>query len=213
MLYLCTQWYKHNKSVPNSTNKLWLMPKVKQFNKNNAINMALDVFWEKGYKGTSLTDLTESLGIGKGSFYNTYKSKRGLFEQCILVFQKNSVSNLKESLHTEKDVKKGLLNYLLKTLEDAVNDERHRGCFMTNISTELGSSDEEIAQVMNDYYLTMKVIITNYLQNGSELKNNAINEIANTIITFFIGLTVRVKLQNDKAQIEKSIHCLIESLF
>ena len=189
------------------------MPKIEQFDKNKAVQMALDVFWEKGYKGTSLTDLTESLGIGKGSFYNTFKSKRVLFEQCIYVFQESSLNNLKEKLHTEVDVKKGLHNYLIETLEDAMNDKRHRGCFMTNISTELGASDEEIAHMMNDYYSKMKVIITNYLKHGSDLQNNAITEIADTVITFFIGMTVQVKLQNDKTQIENSIHRLIESLF
>lgn len=190
------------------------MSKIKQFNKSKAIQIALDVFWEKGYKGTSLTDLTESLGIGKGSFYNTFKSKRVLFEQCIDVFKENSINNLKEILHTEKEVKKGLLNYLKKTLQDAVNDQKHRGCFMTNISTELGASDTEIAQMMNDYYFKMKEVITNYLKNGSTLQNNTIKEIADTFITFFIGMTVEVKLQNDnKDQIETSIDRLLKSLF
>lgn len=188
------------------------MPKIEQFDKNKAIQLALDVFWEKGYKGTSLTDLTETLGIGKGSFYNTFKSKRGLFELCILVFQENSVNNLKKKLDAEVDVKRGLQNYLKATFEDAVNDQKHRGCFMTNISTELGASDEDIAQMMNDYYDKMKVIITNYLKDRSNLQNKTIIEISNTFITFFIGMTVQVKLQNEKMQIDKSIDCLIESL-
>ena len=210
MFYICTYKYKHSKYVLKSTNK---MPKIEQFDKSKAVQMALDVFWEKGYKGTSLTDLTESLGIGKGSFYNTFKSKRVLFEQCIHVFQENSVKNLKEKLHAEEDAKKGLHHYLKVTLEDAINDQKHKGCFMTNIATELGASDEDIAHMLNDYYAKMKVVLTDYLKNRSDLQNKTIKEITDTIITFFIGMTVEVKLQNNKSQIEKSIDHLIESFF
>ena len=189
------------------------MPKSEQFHKNKAIQIALDLFWLNGFKGTSLSDLTHAIGIGKGSFYNTFKSKRALFEQCIDVFKENSVNNLRGKLRAEKDVKKGLQNYLLLTLEDAVNDQKHRGCFMTNISAEMGASDEEIGKMMNIYYAEMKAIISDYLKNGSDLPSENINEITNTIITFFIGMTVQVKLQSDKAQIEQSIYRLIQTLF
>jgi hypothetical protein len=45
----------------------------------------------------------------------------------------------------------------------------------------------------------------------SELENKTIKEIPDTIITFFIGMTVEVKLQSDRTQIKNSIHRLIQT--
>ncbi len=189
------------------------MPRVELFDKYVAIEKAMNVFWQKGYKGTSLTDLTDAISIGKGSFYNTFKSKRALFEQCINAYKDNSINNLKDILHAEKDVKKGLSNFLKINFEYAINDPQHKGCFLTNTCTELAASDETIAQIMNDHYMAMKTIMANYLKNGSELQNRAIKQITDIIITFFIGMTVEVKLQNNKNKIEKSINQLLQALF
>ena len=189
------------------------MPRVELFDKYDAIQKAMNVFWQKGYKGTSLTDLTDTLGIGKGSFYNTFKSKRALFEQCINAYRGNSINTLKEILHAEEDVKKGLGNFLKMNLEYASNDPQHKGCFLTNTCTELAASDETIAQIMNDHYTTMKTIIIDYLNNGSELDKRTVKQFTDIIITFFIGMTVEVKLPNKKNQIEKSINQLLQILF
>ena len=189
------------------------MSKAERFNKDHSIQGAMNVFWKKGYKRTSLSDLTHVMGIGKGSFYNTFKSKRALFELCISAYRDYSLYNLKDKLYAEKDVKKGLRNFLITTLVYAIDDDEKKGCLITNTCSEMAGSDAAINQTMNDHYAKMKTIITAYLKQGSDLQSHAIKEIADTIITFFIGMTIEVKLQNDKRQIEQSINRLIESLF
>ncbi len=189
------------------------MPKVQLFNKNDALIKAMDLFWQKGYKGTSLGDLTNALDIGKGSFYNTFKSKRNLFEQCISIYRSNSINSLKEILEAEKNVKKGLQNFLKINFEYAINDPLQRGCFLTNECTELAASDEQINQLLSEHYKLMRAVMTDYLSNGSDLTKETIYDIVNTMITYFIGMTVEVKLINNQDHIESSINCLIKSLF
>ncbi len=53
------------------------------FDEEKALGKALDLFWEKGYRATSLNDLTIRLSIGKGSFYDTFGSKKQLFDSCL----------------------------------------------------------------------------------------------------------------------------------
>ncbi len=94
-----------------------------------------------------------------------------------------------------------------------MNDPEHRGCFLTNTCSELSATDADIAKKMNEHFDKMRLIIRDYLSNGSELNKKTRENISNTIITFFIGMTVEVKLQKDKKQIEQSINLLIQSLF
>ena len=51
----------------------------KLFDENTALNAAMDVFWQKGYVGASLADLTQRMGINKPSMYSAFGNKEALF--------------------------------------------------------------------------------------------------------------------------------------
>jgi len=189
------------------------MPQNQKFDKINGIEQALDVFWEKGYEATSLTDLTKKLDVGKGSFYNAYKSKKALFHDCINLFRGNSIQNLKDILSSEKDIKNGIKNYLVYILYYSPNDAKQKGCFLTNACTELASSDVQVSKVLDTHYQTMQDIITDYLiLQGGFQQNEAVLK-ASVIVTYFIGLTVQLKLEIKKDQVTESIEKFIQSLF
>ncbi len=59
----------------------------RSFDENEALRKALDVFWEKGYDGTSLSDLTEAMGINKPSLYATFGNKDQLFLKAIEMYE------------------------------------------------------------------------------------------------------------------------------
>jgi AcrR family transcriptional regulator len=55
------------------------MGRVREFNIDEAVAIAMKLFWEKGYEGTSLAELTSAMGINPPSFYVAFKSKAALF--------------------------------------------------------------------------------------------------------------------------------------
>ncbi len=59
------------------------MPRPRSVPENEAIELALKLFWEKGYNRTSIADLSETLGVGPSSIYNAFGSKNELFEKAI----------------------------------------------------------------------------------------------------------------------------------
>ena len=54
-----------------------------EFDYDQALERATRLFWRDGYAGTSLRDLLKVIGIGEGSFYNTLKSKKRLYIECL----------------------------------------------------------------------------------------------------------------------------------
>ena len=54
------------------------MPATIEFDYDRAVDRATQLFWKKRYSTTSLRDLLKTMGIGEGSFYNTFGSKRRL---------------------------------------------------------------------------------------------------------------------------------------
>ncbi|RUO23006.1 TetR family transcriptional regulator [Aliidiomarina minuta] len=57
------------------------------FDVDNALEQALDVFWRKGYEGTSMADLTQAMGINKPSLYATFGNKEALFLKAIKLYE------------------------------------------------------------------------------------------------------------------------------
>jgi TetR/AcrR family transcriptional repressor of nem operon len=59
------------------------MARTLEFDYAKALDKATRLFWRSGYAGTSLRDLLRSMGIGEGSFYNTLKSKKRAYLECL----------------------------------------------------------------------------------------------------------------------------------
>jgi TetR/AcrR family transcriptional regulator, transcriptional repressor for nem operon len=59
------------------------MARTLEFDYVRALDKATQVFWKTGYARTSLRDLLRSMRIGEGSFYNTFKSKKHAYLECL----------------------------------------------------------------------------------------------------------------------------------
>ena len=51
----------------------------REFDEQVALTAAMEVFWQKGYSATSLSDLTGRMGINKPSLYSAFGNKESLF--------------------------------------------------------------------------------------------------------------------------------------
>ncbi|MDQ6889496.1 MAG: TetR/AcrR family transcriptional regulator, partial [Bacteroidota bacterium] len=59
------------------------MPKKEMFDNEEVLKKALSLFWEKGYNGTSISDLETVTGINRSSIYNTYGDKNQFFLKAL----------------------------------------------------------------------------------------------------------------------------------
>ncbi|MGW4803243.1 TetR/AcrR family transcriptional regulator [Kitasatospora sp. NPDC004272] len=119
------------------------MGRPKQFDEEAAVAQAMEVFWTKGYAGSSPAELAEAAGIGKGSLYHAFGSKRELFGRALNRYDRAGAEFTEEFLAGPGTAKECIRAYL-RTLVDADLDAPvRRGCLAVNTALELGGRDPE----------------------------------------------------------------------
>src|SRR6476661_10264795 len=119
----------------------------RNFDKAEALDAALELFWKHGYEGTSMAMLTESIGVNVASLYAAFGNKESLFAQCV-----ERYSELNGDLYHESLKKKTSRDVAHSILEGEVELVTRRGtpdgCLMIQGALTTSPAGEKIRQMM-----------------------------------------------------------------
>lgn len=115
----------------------------RSFDVDAALQAAIHVFWEKGYDGASMKDLTQAMGINSPSLYAVFGDKKGLYIQAIERYMTDDSCAPLVAFESEDDIEKAIQAFMEAALNYATEHPSGKlGCFMANcVSTNAGSVD------------------------------------------------------------------------
>jgi len=96
----------------------------------------------------SPAQLAEATGVGKGSLYNTFGSKRQLFDQALARYGRMGAEVAEELLSRPETTRERIGAYLRETVDSDVAQPIRRGCMAVNTAAELGGHDLEISRAL-----------------------------------------------------------------
>jgi AcrR family transcriptional regulator len=110
-----------------------------------ALAQALRVFWEKGYEGTSLTDLTDAMHITRPSLYAAFGNKESLFRKALDLYEREKLSYIRRAL--EQPTARQVAETMLRGSVDNVmsNNEPH-GCLGVITSVACGPESQSVRE-------------------------------------------------------------------
>lgn len=115
------------------------MGRPRQFDHDEALDAALSVFWQKGYEGTSLEDLTAATGVARPGLYAAFGNKEGLFRKVLDRYESKYLGFMTESLNEPTSLK--VAEHLLRgSLNLHTLSATHLGCL--GLNGALACSDE-----------------------------------------------------------------------
>ena len=121
------------------------MGRPREFDLDQALENALHVFWEKGYEGASMADLTEAMGITKPSLYAAFGNKEELFRKAFDSYVDGPAGYAKLALL--QPTARAVIERLLYGEVDAVTDpDCPAGCLSINGALTCGDAAESIKQ-------------------------------------------------------------------
>jgi AcrR family transcriptional regulator len=115
------------------------------FDAEKALDQALEVFWKKGYEGTSLSDLTEAMGINRPSLYAAFGNKESLFRRALDRYTSASAATIQAALR--EPTARAVVERMLRQSADCLGDcSRPRGCLLVHGALSCGEEADPIRQ-------------------------------------------------------------------
>ncbi len=123
------------------------MARPREFEIEEALHDAMNVFWEKGYDGASMPDLLAGMGIARGSLYKAYKDKKSLFLRALALYDREALQPAVDLLRSSEP-SASPIKQLFMSVVDAVRHGDRRGCLLCNAAAGAAAEDEDIERMV-----------------------------------------------------------------
>jgi AcrR family transcriptional regulator len=167
------------------------------FDRDKVLDAAVQVFWEKGYEGASVGDLTKAMGINPPSLYAKFGNKHGLFLQAIDRYVATITSTQLTPLIEMSDIKQAVSGYFVELIRCVASQDWPAGCMVVCVATEAAERDEIVrAKVSNllEYAETfIAQRIADSVSDNPPLKVDDPKKIARMIVAIGQGLAARAR--------------------
>lgn len=184
-----------------------------EFDYDQAIHRATQVFWRKGYSETSLRDLLIAMKIGEGSFYNTLKSKKHLYLVCLKHYYDTVLRRRLEVLLSGESAREGVRAFFKTVLDELDDPKTPRIClFEKSLSGEvLAERDLKryVLEGMNAFSDCFCERLQSAKESGELPANIDPEVVAQVLVTYLQGLYQVIRVLQDRAQVDRQIETLL----
>lgn len=179
------------------------MARTKDFDENEVLLKAIQLFWYKGYNGTSMQDLVDVLGISRSSLYDTYTDKHTLFLRALERYQQGGAAKIQEIIDQEHATKATIKKMLELVTSELNADNQQKGCFMVNAEVEVAPHDQEVSKMICKNDQQMEDAFYHVIKKGQDSGEISIHRDARALSRFIInsakGMRVTAKSSSDPA--------------
>lgn len=193
-----------------------IMARKKEFDEDELLEKATNLFWRKGYNATSAQDLVDELKINRSSLYNTYTDKKTLFQKSLRKYQDQQTAAMIDMLSKADDPEKAIKKVFDGLVKESNEDTIARGCFMVNTAVEIAGHDQEIGAVVHANNQSVEDALTVIIEKGQKMGRFSGKNSARAYARFLFGninaLRVIARSGADKSALDDIARIALASL-
>ncbi|MCY4499879.1 MAG: TetR/AcrR family transcriptional regulator [Rhodospirillaceae bacterium] len=173
------------------------MPRHEQFDTDDVLMRAMNLFWRQGYQATSMTDLAKVMGLGRASIYSEFGNKHGLFVRALRHYDKVWRENWLADLTKSSSPREAILDVFEAAIDACLAGGSRDGCLLINTALEFSPHDPEVADIVTRAFTEMEAFFRTSVERGKalgEIRDTVAEErTASALLGLFIGLRVLVR--------------------
>lgn len=191
------------------------MARTQEFNREETLTRAMQVFWQKGYKATSMKDLINEMGIQPGSIYNAFGDKHTLFIEAVKHYGDVITSNAIKTLMQDGSPIRNLRLFFNEFVERPM-DKKCIGCLVVNSVVELAPHDKEAERVVKSILNKIESAFYNCLQRAKKSGEISPDKNIKALSRYFAssthGLLVTGKANATKEEMKDIVDVILSTL-
>ncbi|NEE04424.1 TetR/AcrR family transcriptional regulator [Phytoactinopolyspora halotolerans] len=181
----------------------------RRFDRAAALRQAMWLFWEHGYEGTSISDLTTAMGIKAPSLYAAFGGKDELFREAVALYRDTDGSATDRALSGEPSARAAVEAMLRGNADLHVRADRPGGCMMvlaaTNCSEKNVGIRDHLAQLRRQTVAAIEARLRR-AQSEAELRPDVdVSAVAAFLGTVLHGMAVEARDGASKEQLDSIV--------
>ncbi len=176
-----------------------------------ALEAAMRTFWEKGFAGTSMSDLVVSTGMAKPGLYANFGDKEDIYKKALEHYYEKLASPLiDELLASNGPLETALRRYFFKLAHSVIDNAHPKGCFIINSGfdcAEAGPGLKELSRSLNSARREALKTLLGRAQARGELSKEA---NTNALADFFSAQAAALASQAQSGASEKELKAMVE---
>lgn len=191
------------------------MARPREFDKDEVIEKAMLLFWEKGYEATPVRDLNKVMGISSSSMYEVFGDKRGVYMLALARFCELERARIRH-MANEAATPQAFIQLLFGSVESVSLPASLQGSMAFNAMVEFGTRDHEVTPLLLAHYLGIADIIADVVaagqRNGTIASRTPAPDLAYTFLTTLHGVATLKGVKPDFAFVPAIMQVLFQLL-
>ena len=188
------------------------MAGVRQFDEQEVIAIALDVFWRKGLHDATMQDLAAATGVQRGSLYNAYGDKEAIFLRAFDKYAGQFLETASNAL-AQGHAAARLQNFLDLIIVNMTSGSPPRGCLTTRTALDAAISSKAVRRRVQGLLSRLEQLISTAISSApNRLLAVDANRLARVVVTFTRGLAVMERAGHDRKQLKEAAATFVDAL-
>jgi len=191
------------------------MAKAGKQNRQDVVDKATNLYWEKGFHGTSMRNLQDVIDMRPGSIYAAFGSKEGLFKEALKHYAQQGIERLSELKFISGSPLKGLKRFVEAAVIDSQTCAPSGMCMLAKTISELTEANAELLTEAKNLLNEVEENLTDTFieaQLAGEIdKNQDAQKLASHLQVQIMGLRSYARATDDQARVQEMIDTLFES--
>jgi TetR/AcrR family transcriptional regulator, transcriptional repressor for nem operon len=185
---------------------------MRQFDEQEVIAIALDVFWRKGLHDATMQDLAAATGVLRGSLYNAYGDKEAIFLRAFDQYATKFLETSGNAL-AQGDAAARLQKFFDLIIVNMTSGSPPRGCLTTRTALDAGISSTAVRQRVQGLLGRLEQLVSRAISSAPN-RRLAIdaNRFARVVVTFTRGLAVMERAGYGREQLKEAAATFVDAL-
>lgn len=175
------------------------------FDRADALHKAMLLFWEKGFQGAAMSELTAAMGINAPSLYACFGSKEALYREAMALYEAGDGAELAAAIAAAPTAREAIGTYLMRSAALFSRPDKPTGCMVVLSVVHAASTSEEAGRALRDARTEMQGVLEARLRGAlasGELSAGDPAAIAAFYCTVQQGMSIRARDGASRAELE-----------